>query len=123
MAMLTARDAAALFRPLFIAGAREMVAVLFLDAANRQLALECWPGEAETVALPLRAILRIALDLDAVGLIVAHDHPSGDPQPSRADILATRLLAETAGAVGIRLHDHLIFAGTRCRSLRALGLL
>ena len=123
MVMLTARDAAALFRPLFAGAEREKVAALFLDRANRQMALECWPGEADTIALPLRAILRIALGLDATGLVVAHAHPSGDPEPSRADILATRLLAETAQAVGIRLHDHLIFAADRCCSLRQLGLL
>ena len=123
MEMLTARDAAAQLGPLFTADGRETVAVLFLNDAHQRLALESWPGEAETIALPLRAILQRALALDAAGLVIAHDHPSGDPQPSRADILATRLLADTAEAVGIRLHDHLIFAGARCRSLRALGLL
>ena len=54
---------------------------------------------------------------------MAHNHPSGDPRPSRADIQATRRLAETADALDIRLHDHLIFAGTDCRSFRELGLL
>ena len=57
------------------------------------------------------------------GWSIAHNHPSGDPSPSRADIEATRRLAEAAAALGIRLHDHLIFAGGDCRSFRALGLL
>lgn len=73
--------------------------------------------------LPLRAIIAAALELGSRGLIVAHNHPDGDPRPSDADLEATRRLAETAGTLGIRLHDHLIFAGGQCRSFRQLGLL
>jgi DNA repair protein RadC len=71
----------------------------------------------------MREIFRAALNHGAVGLIIAHNHPSGNPEPSRADIEATRTLAQTAASLGIVLHDHLIFAGDDCRSFRALGLL
>ena len=71
----------------------------------------------------MREIFAAALKCDAFGLVIAHNHPSGDPRPSRADIEATRRLAETAAALGICLHDHLIFAGGECCSFRELGLL
>ena len=71
----------------------------------------------------MRAIFAAALGHDAAGMVIAHNHPSGDPRPSRADRDATRRLAETAPALGISLHDHLIFAGGGCRSFRELGLL
>ena len=75
------------------------------------------------VALPIRAIVADALRLDSAGLILAHCHPSGDPEPSAADIAATRRLSEMGAQLGLSLHDHLIFAGGECRSFRALGLL
>ena len=71
----------------------------------------------------MRAIFAAGLRHGAEGLVIAHNHPSGDPEPSRADIEATRRLADVAAALGIRLHDHLIFAGGECRSFRELGLL
>jgi len=74
--------------------------------------------------MPIRAIIEDAFRLGTVGLIVAHNHPSGNPNPSEADLAATKELAATAGSLGIQLHDHLIFgAGGDCRSFRALGLL
>ena len=71
----------------------------------------------------MAAIFEAALNHDAAGLIVAHNHPSGDPAPSRADIAATHRFAATAADLGITLHDHLIFAGAETRSFRELGLL
>ena len=120
----TARDAANQFAPLFAATENEKLAVLHLDAGRRMIACDEWPvGERHAVGLPLRDILAAALKWDAVGLVIAHNHPSGDPQPSEADIEATRQLAEAAATLDIRLHDHLIFAGGECRSFRELGLL
>ena len=120
----TAREAADLLEPLFAEAASEKLAVLFLDARRRVIGKEEWPiGSAEAVDLPVRDIADAALRLGCEGLIVAHNHPSGDAQPSRADIEATRRLADTAAHLGIRLHDHLIFAGGNCSSFRQLGLL
>ena len=124
MAVATARAAADLLAPHFAGVEGEKLAVLHLDDEQRVLGVEehdaAGPG---TVDLPIRAIFKRALALDAAGLVIAHNHPSGDPTPSEADIQATRRLAATAEALGIRLHDHLIFAGGDCVSFRALGLL
>ena len=120
----TARDAADLLEPLFADARCEKLAVLHLDSERRMLALDEKPVESrDGMVLPMRAIIADALDLGTSGMVIAHNHPSGDPRPSPADIAATRRLAETAANLGIRLHDHLIFAGKSCRSFRALGLL
>ena len=81
-------------------------------------------GGQDEVELPIRSIIEDALRLGSAGIIVAHNHPSGDPRPSEADLAATRRLAATADSLAIRLHDHLIVGENGdCRSLRALGLL
>jgi DNA repair protein RadC len=124
MAIVTARDAADLLAPLFADLTGELLAILHLDAARCPIAIDERPGVGpDAVALPLREIFEAALRHDAAGLVIAHNHPSGDPRPSRADVEATRRLAETADNLGIRLHDHLIFAAGECRSFREMGLL
>ena len=124
MFIRTAKDAAALLSPMLAHGAEEMVVTAHLDARQRLIALTVEePGQCDAVELPVQAMLSTALRLGAKSLIVAHNHPSGDPAPSEADRDATRALAAAAGTVGIRIHDHLIFAGDDCRSFRALGLL
>ena len=120
----TASDAADLIVPLFASASEEKVVAAHLDAGRRLIELiESGVGGTDEIELPVRAIIADALRLEAVGLIVAHNHPSGDSMPSDADLSATRILASTAANVGIRLHDHIIVAGGECRSLRALGLL
>ncbi len=120
----TARDAADLLAPLFADAQGEKLVVLHLDAERRVLEVAEHPlGSEEAVELPMRDIIDAAFRLGSAGLVVAHNHPSGDAQPSAADIHATRRLAETAASVGICLQDHLIFAGRSCRSFRELGLL
>lgn len=120
----TARDAADLLEPLFAGAQGEKLAVLHLDGGRRMIALDEQEVDApDAVLLPMRAIFAAALGRGTRGMVIAHNHPSGDPRPSRADIEATRRLAETAANLGIRLHDHLIFAGGNCRSFRAMGLL
>jgi DNA repair protein RadC len=122
--ILTARDAADLLAPLFADEGGERLAVLYLDRERRVLAVDRHPvGQADEIVLPLREIFTAALAHDAVGMVIAHNHPSGDPRPSRADKAATRRLAEAAETLGIALHDHLIFAGGECVSFRELGLL
>jgi DNA repair protein RadC len=115
----TARDAERLLAPLFAGAEAEKLAILHLDGEQRAIAVD----ERTAGELPLRAIVRAALERDSAGLVIAHNHPSGDPTPSADDIEATRALAEIAVRLGIRLHDHLIFAGGECTSFRALGLL
>jgi DNA repair protein RadC len=124
MVVATAQDAAKLLAPLFLDLGGEKLALLYLDGGRRVIAVESHPVvERDEIVLPMAEIFRAALNHEAAGLIVAHNHPSGDPTPSRADIAATRRLAETAANLGIVLHDHLVFAGGECRSFRELGLL
>jgi DNA repair protein RadC len=124
MVVATARDAAELLAPLFVDPAGEKLALLYLDRGRRLIAVDAYPvAERDEIVLPMAEIFRAALNHRAAGLVVAHNHPSGDPTPSRADIAATHRLAETAANLGIVLHDHLIFAGGECRSFRELGLL
>ena len=120
----SAADAAALFAPRLAGAGRERLLVAHLDADRRLLGLIEMPeGKPDEVVLRTRRILTDALRLGGRGIVLAHNHPSGDPAPSEADRSVTRRLAETAAALGIALHDHLIFAGEDCRSLRAMGLL
>lgn len=125
MLVRTAEEAAALFAPCFAEpGEGERLAVAHVDGERRLIELVLIPAEApREIALPLRRIVEDALRLGSEGLVIAHDHPSGDPQPSRDDIEATRELAGLTARLGIRLHDHLIFGGGETCSLRALGLL
>ncbi|MBW7863954.1 MAG: DNA repair protein RadC [Candidatus Hydrogenedentes bacterium] len=75
-----------------------------------------------TEAAP-RDVLRQAVREGAPAIIVAHNHPSGDPEPSRADIALTRRLAEAAGIVGVALLDHVVFGDGRVVSLKERGLM
>ena len=124
MPLDSARAAVELLRPFFGDGEGEKLVLVFLDSDQALLAIEerdRVPGES--IELSIRAVIGRAIELDARGLIVAHDHPSGDAHPSDADIAVTRRLADTAAGVGILLHDHLIFAGDSWVSFRMLGLL
>ena len=120
----TAGDAARLFRSRVGRQEREALLVAHLDGKRRLLNLsEEAIGGVGHVVVPVRAIVADALRLDSAGLILAHCHPSGDPEPSEADIAATRRLSEMGAQLGLSLYDHLIFAAGQCRSFRALGLL
>lgn len=124
MIFATAQDAVDFLLPRFAGERGEKIVVLHLDPDKRLMGIEDVKGEREEVELPIRAILTEALRLGASGLIVAHNHPSGNPAPSEADIAATRELAATAAALEIRLHDHLIFGREgECLSMKALELL
>jgi len=74
-----------------------------------------------TAAYP-REIVRRALDLGASAVILVHNHPSGDPTPSQADIRLTKDIIAAAQPLGIRIHDHLIIGRGQHASLKALGL-
>ena len=102
----------------------ERLRVLFLNAANRLLYDETVAdGSVSETPIYPREIVRRALETGATALILAHNHPSGDPRPSRGDIEATRRVAEAARALDIRIHDHVIVARSGWTSFRALGLL
>ena len=120
----TARDAANLLGPLLIGRAEECVAVLHLGPARELLHVaQAEVGGTAKVGLPIRAIVAEAMRLGSDGIIVAHNHPSGDATPSQVDIGTTRRLAAVAAELGITLHDHLIFGGDEVSSFRLLRLL
>lgn len=103
---------------------RERLAVAYLDPAHAVLAIETGdPSFCFSAIMPLPGLLRGAIRHGASALLLAHNHPAGDPTPSLTDIQASRHLAEAAQALGIRLLDHLVVARGGTRSLRLLGML
>jgi DNA repair protein RadC len=119
----TAAEAADLLRPLLWEAQAETILVIHLGPEQEVLAVGTYPGGGDTADLPIREIFSQALRLDAQGLVLAHKQFSGDASPSEQDLVATRALADTARSMGIRLLDHLIFAGEQSVSLRGMGLL
>ena len=98
--------------------------VLFLDRKNTLIAdEELGRGTVDHVPVYPREVLRRALELNASALILVHNHPSGDPTPSAADISMTEQIQTAAQALSVTLHDHLIIGKSRESSFRALGLL
>ncbi|GAB4298066.1 MAG: DNA repair protein RadC [Roseovarius sp.] len=104
--------------------ATEQFRVFYLDRKNALIAdEEQAEGTIDHVPVYPREIVKRALLLDASALILVHNHPSGDPTPSQADIAMTAKVAEAAQALGIVLHDHVIIGRSRELSFRAEGLL
>ncbi len=102
----------------------EQVRVLYLDAKNRLKADEVHGrGTVNHTPLYPREVVRRALELQATALILVHNHPSGDPTPSREDIELTREIREAVALFGIALHDHVIVGNGCLVSFRQLGLL
>ena len=103
---------------------REQVRLLFLDRKNRLIADEIQQeGTVDHAPLYPREVVRRALELHASALILVHNHPSGDPTPSKSDIEMTRQIAKAAATVNVVLHDHLIMARDGHSSFKAMGLL
>jgi DNA repair protein RadC len=102
---------------------RESLWVAHLDPQLRCLHVSQHDGDTTGVDFPLRSIIVDAAQHQSAAVVLAHNHPSGDPTPSETDLRATRHLAAAAGALGCEVADHLIFAGTDCTSLRSLGYL
>jgi DNA repair protein RadC len=103
--------------------ARESFWVAHLDEQARCLHLSRYEGDATGTGFPLREIIRDAALYGSAGILLAHNHPSGDARPSDADCKATRRLASAAEALDCTILDHLIFAGSDCTSFRREGLL
>ncbi len=117
----------ALMDYLNVALARERVEqfrILFLDHRNRLIADEAQTrGTVNHTPVYPREVAKRALELNASALIIAHNHPSGDPTPSPADIHMTREIADAARAVAVTLHDHVVVGNGAWISFRREGLL
>ena len=103
---------------------REQFRVLFLDTRNGLIRDEiASEGSVDEAPVYVREVIRRGLDLGAAAIIVAHNHPSGDPTPSATDIAVTRHLVHAATMFAITGHDHIIIAPTAHVSMRDRGLL
>ena len=107
-----------------MAGApREQFRVLFLDKKNQLIADEIMnEGTVDHAPVYPREVMRRALELSASAVILAHNHPSGDPTPSTADVAMTRQVVEAGRSLSISVHDHIVVGREGVASLKALGL-
>lgn len=102
----------------------ERVRVLYLNAQNLLIEDQhVSDGSIDEAAIHPREVIRRALDLGAGALILVHNHPSGSPEPSRADIQITNKIAEAGRLLGIVVHDHVIIGREGHVSLKAKGLI
>lgn len=103
---------------------REQFRILFLDKRNSLIADEVQGhGTVDHTPVYPREVVRRALELSATAIILVHNHPSGDPTPSRADIDMTKTIVETARPLGITVHDHIIIGKDGHASLKGLRLM
>ena len=103
---------------------REQFRILFLDKRNTLIADEIQgKGTVDHTPVYPREVVKRALELSATALILVHNHPSGDPTPSRADIDMTQLIISTAKPLGITVHDHIIIGKDGHASLKGLRLI
>jgi DNA repair protein RadC len=102
----------------------EQFRILFLDKKNILIADEVQNrGTVDHTPVYPREVVKRALELAASAIILVHNHPSGDPTPSRADIDMTQQIVRAAGALSIRVHDHIIVGKKSEASFKSLGLL
>lgn len=102
----------------------ERVRILFLNTKNMLIRDEPMSeGSVDEAAVYVREIIRRALDYHATALILVHNHPSGDPQPSAQDIALTREIVEAGRHLRITVHDHVIIGAKGHSSMRAMGLI
>jgi DNA repair protein RadC len=102
----------------------EKFRVLFLDKKNQLIADEVQQrGTVDHTPVYPREVVKRALELAATAVILVHNHPSGDPTPSRADVQMTQAIVEVARPLGIAVHDHIIVGKDGHASLKALKLI
>ena len=103
---------------------KEQFRILFLDKRNAVIADEVQQqGTVDHTPVYVREVVKRALELSATALVLVHNHPSGDPQPSRPDIEMTKRIVEAAGNLGIVVHDHIIIARNGHISFKGEGLM
>ena len=103
---------------------REQFRILFLDKKNALISDEVQQvGTVDHTPVYPREVVRRALELSATAIILVHNHPSGDPSPSRADIDMTRTIVESARPLGITVHDHVIIGRNGHASMKGMKLI
>jgi DNA repair protein RadC len=103
---------------------KEQFRILFLDKRNQIIADEVQQtGTVDHTPVYVREVVKRALELSATAIVLVHNHPSGDPTPSRADIEMTRQIVAAAKPLGVMVHDHIIVGKQGHASLKGLGLI
>jgi DNA repair protein RadC len=103
---------------------KEQFRILFLDKRNQLICDEVQQtGTVDHTPVYPREVIKRALELSATALILVHNHPSGDPTPSQADIRMTRAIIDIAGPLGISVHDHIIVGKNGHASMKGLKLI
>ena len=102
----------------------EVFALLMLDSKHRVLGFhELFRGTLDGASVYPREVVKIALQYNAAAMILVHNHPSGDPEPSEADRVLTQKLKEALSLVGVRTLDHIVVGREGCMSMAELGVL
>jgi DNA repair protein RadC len=102
----------------------ERVRVLYLNGKNRLILDEiASEGSIDQSAIYIREVMRRAMDVGAAGIVLVHNHPSGDSAPSRQDIMMTREIADTGKRLGVSVLDHVIIGSDGVTSMRSSGLI
>lgn len=103
---------------------KELFRILFLDRKNKLIADEIQQeGTVDHTPVYPREVIKRALELGASAIILVHNHPSGDPTPSRSDIEMTQRILDAGKPVGIAVHDHLVIGTGEHASFKSLGLI
>jgi len=100
----------------------EVFAVLLLDNSHRLIGLhELFRGTINSAVVHPREVVKLALQHNAAAMILMHNHPSGNPEPSQADLDLTKVLKDTLALISVRVVDHIIVGADRCVSLAQRG--
>jgi DNA repair protein RadC len=111
-------------RPFFTDPFREQFAVVFLNGRNAVIKTEVlFEGTLTTSAVYPREVVRKVIEYGAAAVLFAHNHPSGNPNPSQDDIIITKKLEEACDTIDVTVHDHIIIAGTEYTSFSDKGLI
>lgn len=113
-----------LFQQKLVLREQEVFAALFLDNKHRVIVYEeLFYGTIDSASVHPRVVAQKALQYNAAAVIVAHNHPSGAPEPSRADESITLRLKDALALVDVRLLDHIVVGNERCISLAERGVM
>ena len=105
-------------------GSTEQFRILFLDRKNAMIADEVQQrGTVDHTPVYPREVVKRALELGASAIVMVHNHPSGDPTPSKADIEMTRQVRDAGKALGVTVHDHVVIGRDGHASLKSMGLI
>ena len=102
---------------------REHLWVAHIDEQSRCIHMTRFDGSDGHASMPMREVVADVAAHGSAGIILAHNHPSGDPTPSVDDCALTRRMALVGEAMDVALLDHLVLAGSQCTSMRSMGLI